>query len=93
MLRFGNLLRILGRRGTTALPRRVEKRAWPSVLKPFAAEAWRRAERGELTDNELYTSDAQWCELYDRMHIHEPDETFRWLALAADYGESPEDGV
>lgn len=27
---------------------------WPKHFKPFAAEAWRRFEAGELTDNELY---------------------------------------
>ena len=27
---------------------------WPCVLRRFAAEAWRRADAGELTDNELY---------------------------------------
>jgi hypothetical protein len=27
---------------------------WPKHFKPFAAEAWRRFEIGELTDNELY---------------------------------------
>ena len=27
---------------------------WPQTLKGFAAEAWRRFEAGELTDNELY---------------------------------------
>ena len=27
---------------------------WPRVLRRFAAEAWRRADTGELTDNELY---------------------------------------
>ena len=27
---------------------------WPKKLKPIAAEAWRRAGAGELTDNELY---------------------------------------
>ena len=27
---------------------------WPRVLRRFAAEAWRRADAGELTDNELY---------------------------------------
>lgn len=27
---------------------------WPKHFKPFAAEAWRRFEVGELTDNELY---------------------------------------
>ena len=61
---------------------------WPRVLKRFATEAWRRAGAGELADEELYPSDAQWCGLYDRMHTHEPDEMERRLALAADYGES-----
>ena len=28
--------------------------AWPRVLRRFAAEAWRRADAGELMDNELY---------------------------------------
>jgi hypothetical protein len=60
---------------------------WPRVLKRFAAEAWRRANAGELADDELYPSDAQWSGLYDRMHTHEPDEMERRLALAADYGE------
>lgn len=27
---------------------------WPKHFKPVAAEAWRRFESGELTDNELY---------------------------------------
>ena len=27
---------------------------WPRGLRRFAAEAWRRADAGELTDNELY---------------------------------------
>ncbi|HTQ52797.1 MAG TPA: hypothetical protein VMJ12_18955 [Candidatus Acidoferrales bacterium] len=55
---------------------------WPRVLKSFAAEA------GELADEELYCSNAQWCGLYDRMHTHELDEMERRLALAADYGET-----
>ena len=46
-----------------------------------------RAGAGELADDELYPSDAQWSGLYDRMHTHEPDEMERRLALAADYGE------
>lgn len=61
---------------------------WPRIMKRFAAEAWRRAGTGELADEELYPSDAQWSGLYDRMHTHEPDEMERRLALAADYGES-----
>jgi hypothetical protein len=60
---------------------------WPRVLKRFAAEAWRRAEAGELADEELYPSDAQWSGLYDRMFLHTADEIERRLALAADYGE------
>jgi hypothetical protein len=58
---------------------------WPRVLKRFAAEAWRRADAGELV--ELYPSDAQWSGLYDRIFPHTADEMKRRLALAADYGE------
>jgi hypothetical protein len=60
---------------------------WPRVLKYFAVEAWRRIEADEITEEELYPCDSQWCGLYDRMHTHEPDEMERRLALAADYGE------
>jgi hypothetical protein len=60
---------------------------WPRVLKRFAAEAWRRADAGELADEEMYPSDAQWSGLYDQMHTHEPNEMERRLALAADFGE------
>jgi hypothetical protein len=63
-------------------------RGWPRVVQRFAAEAWRRVETGELSEEELYPSDASWCGLYDRMHTHKPDETDRRLALAADYGEA-----
>ena len=59
---------------------------WPRVLRRFAAEAWRRADAGELADEELYVCDAQWSGLYDRMFLHLPDETERRLELAADYG-------
>lgn len=57
---------------------------WPVALKRFAAEAWRRAEAGELDDAELYPSDAQWAGLYDRMTHHTPDETARRKKLASD---------
>jgi len=60
---------------------------WPRGLKRFAAEAWRRADAGELADEEMYPSDAQWSGLYDQMHTHEPDEMERRFALAADFGE------
>lgn len=56
---------------------------WPRVLCRFAAEAWRRADNGDLDDDELYASDAQWSGLYDRMNNHTTDETKRRHELAA----------
>lgn len=47
---------------------------WPAAFRPMAAEAWRRADAGELSDDELYPSDAQWCGLYDQMTSHTPEE-------------------
>ena len=61
---------------------------WPRGWQRIAAEAWRRVEAGEITEAELYPSDAQWCGLYDRMFPHTADEMERRLALAADYGEA-----
>jgi len=77
---------------------------WPRALKRFAAEAWRRADAGELADEEWRfgnrtphpnplpgrggEGEAQWSGLYDRMHSHEPDEMERRFALGADYGET-----
>ena len=55
---------------------------WPVALKRFAAEAWRRAEAGELDDAELYPSDAQWAGIYDRMTVHTPEESARRKELA-----------
>ncbi len=57
---------------------------WPRVLRRFAAEAWRRAEAGEVSDNELYPADAQWSGLYDRMFPHTAEEIERRLALASE---------
>jgi hypothetical protein len=54
-------------------------------LRRFAAEAWRRAEAGELVDEELYPSDAQWSGLYDRMTNPTPGETERRRELATLY--------
>jgi hypothetical protein len=56
---------------------------WPRVLKRFAAEAWFRADAGELADEELYASGAQWAGIYDRMKFHTPDEIERRFELAA----------
>jgi hypothetical protein len=59
---------------------------WPLVLTRSAAEARRRAEAGDLADDELYACAAQWSGLYDRMFIHLPEETERRLGLAASFG-------
>ena len=56
---------------------------WPRVLRRFAAEAWRRAEAGELDDAELYPSDAQWSGICDQIKNPTPDESRRRLELAA----------
>jgi hypothetical protein len=55
---------------------------WPDALRRFAAEAWRRAESGELADEELYACDAQWSGLYARMFIHTEQETARRAEIA-----------
>jgi len=55
---------------------------WPRALRRIAAEAWRRADSGEISDDELYPSDAQWAGLYDRMNRHSDEETAHRLELA-----------
>lgn len=66
-----------------------ERSGWPRALRRFAAEAWRRAEAGELSA--LYPGDAQWAGLYDRLIEREEDETGRRFQIAADHG-APADG-
>jgi hypothetical protein len=66
-----------------------EGSGWPRALRRFAAEAWRRAEAGELSDDELYPCDPQWAGLYDRMLHHAEDETDRRFLLASEKGTSP----
>ena len=60
---------------------------WNRTLKRFASDAWRRAEVGELADEELYPSDSQWSGLYDRMTSHTPEEAKRRMELAASFGQ------
>jgi hypothetical protein len=56
---------------------------WPKSLRRFADEACRRVGDGEMTENELYQSDAQWCGIYDRLKDRRPDEIHRRLELAS----------
>ena len=60
---------------------------WPRKLKRIAAEAWRRAGIGGISEEELYPSDAQWAGLYDRINSHTDEEMNRRKKLAAMYGE------
>jgi hypothetical protein len=50
---------------------------WSPELIPFASEAWRRFETGELTDAELYPADAVWAAIYDGMGYHTAEESNR----------------
>lgn len=59
---------------------------WPRVLKRFATEAWRRMDTGDLADSELYSSDAAWSGIYDRMSQHTLGEIERRLTVAAACG-------
>jgi len=61
-----------------------EGSGWPRALRRFAAEAWRRAEAGELSA--LYPGDAQWAGLYDRLLEREEDETERRFQITSDHG-------
>lgn len=60
---------------------------WPRVLKPFASEAWRRAEAGELDDEELFACDAPWAGLFVRFTVLTQEEYERRLQIAAEHGE------
>jgi hypothetical protein len=42
---------------------------WPKALKRVAAEAWRRAEAGDLTDNQLYCYQACKARLLEYVGI------------------------
>ena len=59
---------------------------WPRSILPFAVEAWRRFEAGEVTEDIMFPSDAQWCGLYDRMSFHVPDEVERHEFLIRKFG-------
>lgn len=60
---------------------------WPRVLRCFASEAWRRADAGELDDEELYPGEAQWCGIFDRMaRAPKVEETERRVLSAALHG-------
>lgn len=61
---------------------------WPRVLKRFAAEAWRRAQAGELSEEELYPSDAAWCGVCDGQAALTSDESRRRRRLHRLFGNA-----
>jgi hypothetical protein len=50
---------------------------WPRVLRRLAAEAWRRAEAGQLSDKELYCY--QVCKARIRRERAEAERVAPWL--------------
>lgn len=59
---------------------------WPTDLLPLAKEAWRRFDRGLITDIELYPADSVWAGICDGIRgqtteERERRETLRQLEL------------
>lgn len=59
--------------------------SWPRRLLPLAKEAWQRTGRGELSDEFIYPSDAQWAGLCDRLNNPSTSEARRRRAIHARY--------
>lgn len=55
---------------------------WTDELRLFAVEAFRRADAGDISEDEIYPSDAQWCGLCDEMNSHTDEERSRRERLA-----------
>jgi hypothetical protein len=51
-----------------------EDSGWPDNLKPYAAEAWRRHDIGELSTDQLYCGHASWAGIYDQLNLHTQEE-------------------
>lgn len=61
---------------------------WPARFRALGAEGWRRAAAGEISEEQLYPSDAQWCGICDRMRGLTPEEAERRARLAAAFGDN-----
>lgn len=51
-----------------------EGSGWTEDLKPYAVEAWRRCEIGEISDEQIYCSYASWAGICDQLHLVTKDE-------------------
>jgi hypothetical protein len=56
---------------------------WHPALRRFATEAWHRADKGELADDELYPSNAAWAGIADRIPVLTDEEASWRLGLMA----------
>jgi hypothetical protein len=61
---------------------------WPRRLRRFADEAWARAEAGDISEDQLYPADAQWCGILDRIRNPTVEEAERRTMIAARFGDT-----
>lgn len=54
---------------------------WTDDLRAFAVEAWRRVESGDISQDEVYPSDAQWCGICDRIPAPSREESTRRMSF------------
>lgn len=50
---------------------------WPEAVKAMAREVWRRYDKHEIKEDDVYPSDAAWAGVYDLMSSPTPEETKR----------------
>lgn len=60
---------------------------WTRVLKRFAAEAWRRSDAGQLTDNELYCYQACKARISQGWQIEERQNKRNQQLLATSFAD------
>jgi hypothetical protein len=61
---------------------------WPEDVKIIAGEVWRRYDKNEVDDEDVYQSDVAWAGVYDLMSSHTAEETKRRNELAARYSHA-----
>jgi hypothetical protein len=62
---------------------------WPDELIPFSIEIWKRFKNGEIKDEALYPSDAQWAGLCDQLDHLTPEQSERRQQLCASMAGEP----
>lgn len=62
---------------------------WPEPYIPYALAIWNLYNKGEINDDELYPTDAQWAGLCDQLNGLTPEEAERRNALREAMREEP----